>query len=348
MVRDVDRPARRWLLLAVLAAALLVPGTPLLQSLAPVGSMGLLVVPAVAACAVVGWTAGGRGWLAGVWVALAVALLVWTQIPGSTYGLLERGWVVMLVSLFGLVCITSAGSTPFFPRALAALAATTMLASILVIGTPGALRTLVQAARVELAGRPNAALDWVRQVVDTPSPGGAAGPTAPVGESAVSVGRTLEGVLRSLPEDAMPVFPALLALESLAALALAWELFHYISRTRVGEPLGALRDFRFSDQLAWGLIVGLTLVVLPTAAPWRLVGLNVVLFFGALYAVRGLGVLVWFLQTRRASAPVIVALAVTASLLSAPTALGLGLVGLGDSWLDWRRSPVTPTSHPAR
>jgi uncharacterized protein YybS (DUF2232 family) len=72
-----------------------------------------------------------------------------------------------------------------------------------------------------------------------------------------------------------------------------------------------------------------------------------VLFFGALYAVRGLGVLVWFLQTRRVSAPAVVALAVTASVLSAPAAVGLGLLGLGDSWMDWRRMQPSPSS-PAR
>jgi hypothetical protein len=32
-----------------------------------------------------------------------------------------------------------------------------------------------------------------------------------------------------------------------------------------------------------------------------------------------------------------VALAIVASLLSAPVAVALGLLGLGDSWLDWRR-----------
>ena len=350
MARDVSPSAaprgRRWLLLAVLAAALLVPGTPLVESLAPIASMGLIVVPALACCALVAWTLGGKPWLAGVWLALALFMVVWMQPPGNSYAVIERGWVLVLVSLFGLISLAGPASARFFPRALTAVAGTASLAALLLIGTAGAPRVVSRVTRVELARRPNAALDWVHGITD-PANGRIASAPAATG-SVETLGRTLEEVLRTLPEDAMPIYPALLGLESLAALALAWELFHYMSRTRLGEPLRPIREFRFSDRLAWGFIVGAALVVLPTGEPWRTVGLNFVLFFGALYAVRGLGVLVWFLETRRVSAPAVVALTVTASLLSAPAAIGLGLLGLGDSWLDWRRAGVAPTSHPAR
>jgi len=339
---------RRWLLLAVLAAALLVPGTPLIQSLAPIASMGLIVVPALACCAVVAWTLGGKAWLAAVWLALALVMVVWMQPAGNSYAVIERGWVLVLVSIFGLISLMGPGSARFFPRALTAVAGTAALAALLLVGTAGATRVVARVTRVELARRPNAALDWVHGIME-PTANGRTASAPPVAVGSVeTLGQTLEEVLRALPEDAMPIYPALLGLESLAALALAWELFHYMSRTRLGEPLRPIREFRFSDRLAWGFIVGATLVVLPTGEPWRTVGLNFVLFFGALYAVRGLGVLVWFLETRRASAPAVVALAVTASLLSAPAAIGLGLLGLGDSWLDWRRTGAAPTSHPAR
>jgi hypothetical protein len=348
VARDGVRQGRRWLLLAVLAAALLVPGTPLVQSLAPIDATGLLIVPALAICAVVAWALGGRGWLAAVWVTLAVVVLIWTNPTGGSYAALERGWVLALVAFFGLVCVASAAATRFFTRAMTALAATTTLAVLLLAGTPGATRAVTKALSAEMAGRRNAALEWVRGMTAT-SPDRLVRPTPlPATGSAESMERTLEDVLASLPQDSLPLAPALLALESLAALALAWELFHYISRTRIGEPLRPVRDFRFSDQLVWGLIVGVTLIVAPTPDPWRMIGLNLALFFGALYAVRGLGVLVWFLETRRASASAVVALAVTASLLSAPAAVGLGLLGLGDSWLDWRGTEPTPTTHPVR
>ena len=35
-------------------------------------------------------------------------------------------------------------------------------------------------------------------------------------------------------------------------------------RARLGAPLRPLREFRFNDQLVWGLIVGLTIMLLPT------------------------------------------------------------------------------------
>ncbi len=352
MARDIHPSAahhgRRWLLLAILAAALLVPGTPLIQSLAPIASMGLIVVPALACCAVVAWTLGGKAWLAVVWLALALVMIVWLQPAGNRYSVIERGWVLVLVSLFGLISLAGPSSTRFFPRALTAVAGTASLAALLLVGTAGATQLVSRVTRVELARRPNAALEWVRGITE-PTAKGRTVSTPPAATGSVeTLGRTLEEVLRTLPEDAVPIYPALLGLESLAALALAWELFHYMSRTRLGEPLRPIREFRFSDRLAWGFIVGATLVVLPTGEPWRTVGLNFVLFFGAVYAVRGLGVLVWFLETRRASASAVVALAVTASLLSAPAAIGLGLLGLGDSWVDWRRTGAAPTSHPAR
>ena len=36
------------------------------------------------------------------------------------------------------------------------------------------------------------------------------------------------------------------------------------SRTRIGAPLRPLSEFRFSDQLVWGVVVGVTILVLPT------------------------------------------------------------------------------------
>ena len=145
------------------------------------------------------------------------------------------------------------------------------------------------------------------------------------------------------------LYPSLLALESLVALAIAWAIYHRLSRARLGPPLGPLREFRFNDQLVWGLIVGLTIVFLPTLSAVRVVGRNLLVFFGAMYALRGLGVLSWFMAPG--------ALAVTATVgfamllwpvLNAVAALGfllLGIaafgLGLGDTWADWRSRPRT-------
>ena len=56
-----------------------------------------------------------------------------------------------------------------------------------------------------------------------------------------------------------------------------------------------MREFRFNDQLVWGLIVGLTIMLVPTLTALSGVGKNLLVFFGALYAMRGFGVLSWFM-----------------------------------------------------
>ncbi len=142
------------------------------------------------------------------------------------------------------------------------------------------------------------------------------------------------------PSPLLSITPALLALESLLALALGWAAYHRLTRVRIGPPLGALRDLRFNDQLVWGLIVGVTVVLLPTLAEWRTVGANLLCFFGTLYALRGAGVLSWLVPNRFA-VPAIIGLAVLVPILgplwvlAATLTLTFGL-GLGDTWRDFR------------
>jgi hypothetical protein len=147
------------------------------------------------------------------------------------------------------------------------------------------------------------------------------------------------------------VFPALLALESLAALALAWATYHRLGRARLGAPLRPLRDFRFNDQLVWGLIVGLTIMLLPTLTSLRGAGKNLLVFFGALYAVRGFGVLTWFMAPGSLGitltvgfimlcVPLLNIFALLAFIMAGIASLALGL---GDTWADWRsRARPTP------
>jgi hypothetical protein len=56
-------------------------------------------------------------------------------------------------------------------------------------------------------------------------------------------------------------------------------------------------------------------------------------FFSALYVLRGLGVLAWFMADRRLALAMLILLA----LLFTPAVGALALaLGLGDTWLDWR------------
>lgn len=75
------------------------------------------------------------------------------------------------------------------------------------------------------------------------------------------------------------------------------------------------------------------MLVLPTLQDARGLGLNFAAFFGVLYALRGLGVLDWFLSPRG----VVRVLFFFAIFLAWPvvSVFSLGL-GLGDTWIDWR------------
>src|SRR5436309_11792362 len=104
--------------------------------------------------------------------------------------------------------------------------------------------------------------------------------------------------MRATPTFAATLLPALLALESLAVLALGWGVYRRLSPVQIGPPLSPLTEFRFNDQLVWGLAVGATLSLLPAFQEARNAGYNLLLFFGALYLVRGIGVLVWLSRGR--------------------------------------------------
>ena len=86
-------------------------------------------------------------------------------------------------------------------------------------------------------------------------------------------------------------------------------------------------------QMVWALAVGLTLSLLPAFSDGRSAGFNLLLFFGALYVIRGLGVLVWISKGRYVFI-IVLSLIPQGVLLLGALALALGL---GDTWLDIRK-----------
>ncbi|MBA3891211.1 MAG: DUF2232 domain-containing protein [Gemmatimonadaceae bacterium] len=343
------RSERSWgkFLLALLAL-LLLPAIPQMRALLPVEQTTLLLVPAIAACALVGWWAGGSLVAAIAWVGLAVLVTV-SPAPGvGPFRDLARGWGLLVAGSFGLVCLFGT-DRPFLSRALTALVIAMVLA--VMMGGLGAVGggDVHEAVSAELARR-NAA--WSATVQDFimryPDQWGQVTERMP---QAAEFPAESERQLATLSRGGAVLFPALLSLESLAALAVAWAAYHRIGRTRLGAPLAPLKEFRFNDQLVWGLIVGLVLVVLPTLAMYRAVGGNLLVFFGALYAVRGLGVLAWFLAPGALTIavsigfamlwwPVLNVIAVLGFMILLVASFGLGL---GDTWADWR-SRARPTT----
>jgi hypothetical protein len=313
----------------------LLPLVPLLRVAIPIEQSLLLIVPALAVCALVGWWAGGRFFLALSWMALAIWILV-TRLPGGPgFEAVAKGWALLVTATFGVVSIMSPRQT-FFPRALSAIGLSFALGLALVLLAAKQPGTVERTMRTEYTRRVDAWLtdweavsktnEWQQLTKDNPG--------------METLARESSDRLRQLPPITARVYPAILALESLAVLALAWSLFHRVSRARIGPPLAQLREFRFNDQLVWGLVAGITAVAVPTLTAFRVAGLNLLVFFGALYALRGLGVLTWFFAPGRLMVALTIGLAIFMWPLLGVFALG---IGLGDTWLDWRSRPRPTT-----
>ena len=138
------------------------------------------------------------------------------------------------------------------------------------------------------------------------------------------------------------LYPALLVLASLGGLRLAWAWAHRISQHPIGPPPTSFAVFRFSDQLIWGWVVGLALCLFPLPKMAGVVGANLLLVLAALYAVRGLAV--FSVGSGRVPRPVIAAITIVAMFLLPFVVGGLTLLGLADTWLDFRRRLAAPAT----
>ncbi|HUR91443.1 MAG TPA: DUF2232 domain-containing protein [Gemmatimonadaceae bacterium] len=311
----------RWRgLVFALIAFMTVSVIPILGFYPPVKAWHVMLTTIIAACAVIGWIHGGSPLMALMWLAAAVLLLFSPAPAGDAYFWLERGWILLVAGVFGLAAVLG-GERPFFGRALLTLLAAFGIALAGLGAGAGSFERLQAIVSGEFVTRNQATLASFD-----------AGAEEIVGAASNSeaMARSLEETkerLRLAPHISLLLAPALLALQTLAALALGWTMYHRLSRVRIGPALAPLRVFRFNDQLVWGLAVGLTILLLPSFQEAQTVGLNLVVFFAMLYFVRGLGVLAWVTK-----GGLFVVLAVLFSLFP-PV---LGALGLTDTWLDWR------------
>jgi Predicted membrane protein (DUF2232) len=316
-----------------LVAFLLLSHAPVVRAAAPVVDTLVLLVPALAACFIAGWRKGGSSALALAWAALAGLLLAIPSRPGSeAYTDLVRSWGVLVAGALGLVCILG-WRRQFFGRALAAVGIAALIAAIGMAFAPHAAVRIENVFAQELQLRNSTVLaQWAKEL-----PGASFSPA--VQDWAGQRADQLQKVSGSL---AILLYPALLALESLAACALAWGLYHRMSRARLGAALAPFRFFRFNDELIWALVAGMTIAVLPRLDSLRVFGANLVVFFGALYALRGFSVIAWFYPQLRLGAQLAASFAAVV-LFPVSLALAVGL-GVTDTWIDWRRRARTASS----
>ena len=315
-----------WPLLWGLAALLICPFLPFLIAIVPIQQTLLLLVPTLAACSIVGWRFGGRGALAVIWIAFSVWILLQPAgEAGTQYDQMARGWAVLLAASFGLVSLWGT-STPFFSRALTAVGMAIGIGFLIALASPSGIARFQHAAGEELTRRTSSMIELIQAGLDDPDsrsmlekfPG-----AEEVDERAIEM-------MRVMPSRASTLLPALLALESLAVLAFAWGVYRRLSPVQIGPPLSPLNEFRFNDQLIWGLAVGATLCLLPAFEGGRNAGYNLLLFFGALYLIRGIGILGWISKGRYA-------LIVLLGLIPQVFIIVTLALGLGDTWLDLRK-----------
>ncbi|MEW5919194.1 MAG: DUF2232 domain-containing protein, partial [Gemmatimonadota bacterium] len=320
----------------------ILPTIPQLRLLVPIDHGLLLIAPAMAACAVAAWWRGGRVTFALVWLVLATWIVVGPMRTDPGFAWLARGWVVILAASFGVMHVVMPRHR-FLPRALASLAVTTMVSiAVIMLNGAGSFEQFHQTVVNEIERRLSASVDMVSQAMQSPQ-------WQRLSETSPTFARLAQDSTEQLQQfanAAKSIYIAMVAIESLAAMAVTWALFHRVSRTRIGAPLAPLREFRFSDQLVWGLVVSIVLVLLPAFSGLRPVGLNLLIFFAILYAVRGLGVLAWYFAAHRVGFALVMVVAVLALPITSLFSLG---VGLGDTWLDWRaraRATNRPTTTP--
>lgn len=277
-------------------------------TLSPVNALVLVCVPV----AVLLLAFHGRSLLA---VGLAALLLAFCFGGTASAGPLwyaERAWALLLAGGFVLATLLLP-ARGVLTRSFAALGVAYGAVGVLAFTRPTVLAEVDWWIESRLTSAAHVAYEWL-------------------GTAALDgVGQTIRDVVRVQAS----LYPALLGLASLGALALGW---YVITRLRgVTDTPGPLREFRFSDQLVWVLIGGLVVFLLPMGDLAQRVGGNLMAFMGGLYLLRGVAVLLWLGAALLTSGWAAVLWGVAAVLLY-PVVVGAALIlGLGDTWLDLRR-----------
>ena len=227
----------------------------------------------------------------------------------------ERGWTLLVGAWLLLVAVVRP-RIRFISRALAALGLAAASAAVVLRIGDGSWAHLDSLVAAQI--RRDVAL---------------AGTFADQRFGADSAASRISAVAEQAADLTVLLYPAMLALASLAGLTLAWIAFRRLNGS-AAQPLGRLREFRFPDELLWAVAVGMLLVVAPLGQEAARSGWNILVFMGALYGLRGAAVC---LSVFSWPGPLgLLAGAVAVVLLYPLVMLAIILVGLSDSWLDLR------------
>ncbi|MEX2526397.1 MAG: DUF2232 domain-containing protein [Gemmatimonadota bacterium] len=298
--KEGGRPGLRALALLIPAVVLAV-GNPLVA----------ILIPFVVLCVL----APGRSLLPIVTAGVLLAILLSAHAPGG-FWYAERGWALLAGGGFAAATLMRP-EAPFFPRALVAVFAAVVAGAVAIALIPGGWGVLDWLVTERLVSGTAVALEAMRLM-----------------QGAEALSPALEeAVVRTVEVQGM-LFPALLGLATLASLGVAWWLYVRMVVGRA-DALGPLGELRFGHHWIWLFIGGLLLVLLGGEGVVSRVGTNAALFMAALYALRGLAVVVFL---KGGVTGLWVLLLAVGFLFLAPMLLAAAfLVGLGDSWFDLRQ-----------
>ena len=265
-----------------------------------------------------------REWM---WLAFAFAVGVLSLLPpGGVAGDFTRAAGVLISGAF--VALSLWRPAPFFGRAIVATGAG-LVATLVATAAMGAHWPAVEQA---VGGRTREFFQAEAQKADS------LGLSAPVADAFRQL--MVEG------PAAAPFYPAGIALAALAGLLVAWHCYRLVSRRPIGPPAAPLGEFRFSDHAVWVPLAALAVLLLGRAElplmgmPLGTWARNLLVVSFVVYAVRGLGV--FASAARRTPRRVVVVLGAVALLFWPFAAGGLLLLGLADSWVDFRRRLAAP------
>ncbi len=271
----------------------------------------LVAIPLVALAVMLG--ARRLGALAATAMAVAIAF---GGVQRDSVWYLERGWALLLGGWF--VALTLGWpSARFFPRALVAVVGTFAMVGLFFGARPGDWAQVDWLVSQRITESVTMALDVVRALQGHES----------------QLSGALVATVYQTAEQQGRAFPALLGLSSLSALGVAWWCYVRLAWGS-DRGVGPLREFRFNDQLVWLFIAGLIMLVLGLGEGAERAGSNTVVFMGGLYALRGAAVVAFFNGGVSFFGMLLLVMAVI--FLGPFLLMGTLLIGLGDTWLDFR------------
>ncbi len=140
-------------------------------------------------------------------------------------------------------------------------------------------------------------------------------------------------------------WPGVLALQTLAGLALAWQIHVRVApaawaTVAAPAPVTRFKDFRMGDGWVWAIVAWLAVLIVPVSSALQVAGTNVGLVASTLYVLRGAAIVVTFAEAFGISAAALVIAAAAAAALALPLLFvlpGLCTLGITDTWYQYRR-----------